>query len=314
MRTENAQCARVCGYTGRTVRRWQKAYLDGCRGLRAPTTIKASRAGIERFVRYLEATGTPLTRVTDGTCEAWIQAMIDEGVAVSSAKLYFGHARTWMLWCRQNGVQIPFQDKVRLPRSNRKERPVLREQTLALYMQAARTIDEPYRTAIQLLPLTGMRVGELVKLRLADITLEGAWVVIRVMGKGGKERSIPVLQAGKPILAEFLRDVRPSLGNSEWLFPNPTGRGPIGVRVMQQRMAKLRKAMGVDQLTPHVLRHTYATILAEGGITTLDLQKLLGHSSPATTSHYYHQQPTSIARKLDQQVSTRWADEGDDDE
>ncbi|WP_215141160.1 tyrosine-type recombinase/integrase [Exiguobacterium qingdaonense] len=140
---------------------------------------------------------------------------------------------------------------------------------------------------IQLLGLTGMRVSELVGLNWSDLDLETG--TIRVIGKGDKERLIPMAGPLHPLLTEF----RNTRGDGA-LFQNEKGRR-IAVRTVQHilkghidRLKPYLPFLSHKQVTPHKLRHTFATRLAMSGVDVLTIQQLLGHESVATTQVYAH--------------------------
>lgn len=138
---------------------------------------------------------------------------------------------------------------------------------------------------IQLLGLTGMRVSELVGLDWSDIDL--ATGVIRVIGKGNKERVIPLASPLEPLLAAHQSSGTGPLFHSE--------KGRISVRTVQHllkshidRLKPYLPFLTHKQVTPHKLRHTFASRLAMSGVDVLTIQQLLGHESVATTQVYAH--------------------------
>lgn len=138
---------------------------------------------------------------------------------------------------------------------------------------------------LELLYSSGLRVSELVKLKLADISLEGGFV--RIMGKGSKERVVPVDRGTLERLKRYLRDFRPKILRrhaSEYLFV--TGRGvPMTRQRFWQTIKAYGKLLGIE-LSPHTVRHSFATHLLEGGADLRSLQKMLGHSDISTTQIY----------------------------
>ena len=138
---------------------------------------------------------------------------------------------------------------------------------------------------LELLYSSGLRVSELVKLKLADISFEGGFV--RIMGKGSKERVVPVNRRTLERVKSYLRDFRPLLLRkriSEYLFV--TGRGaPMTRQRFWQTIKAYGKQLGIE-LSPHTVRHSFATHLLEGGADLRSLQKMLGHSDISTTQIY----------------------------
>jgi integrase/recombinase XerD len=137
----------------------------------------------------------------------------------------------------------------------------------------------------------GLRIGEALTLDIAAI--DSANMLLRITGKGNKQRLVPLPQ---PLLDDLRRLWR-THRNPRWLFPKRDGSGPICRVVLGQTFRSARTAAGVRQpLTPHALRHSYATRLLENGVDTRVVQILLGHANIATTAIYTHlTEPTSVA-------------------
>jgi integrase/recombinase XerD len=144
------------------------------------------------------------------------------------------------------------------------------------------------RAMIELLYATGLRVSELVGLRLAQLRLEGGFLI--AFGKGAKERVVPVGEAAESWLRRYLSTVRPGLavGRDDSVFLNLRGAA-----MTRQGFWKILKAYGraagiVDRLSPHALRHSFATHLLAHGADLRVVQTLLGHADISTTEIYTH--------------------------
>jgi integrase/recombinase XerD len=159
---------------------------------------------------------------------------------------------------------------------------------------AAPTTDEPQglrdRAMLELLYAAGLRVSELCDLKRGEINWDDGWV--RVTGKGGKERMVPVGREALAWTRKYLKEVRPlwerRRGNPEELFLNQQGRKMHRIRVWTLLKGYAAAAGITKHLSPHTLRHCFATHLLEGGAGLRDVQELLGHASLATTQIYTH--------------------------
>lgn len=143
------------------------------------------------------------------------------------------------------------------------------------------------KAMLELLYATGLRVSELVGLSLSQLRLDAGFVV--VMGKGSKERVVPVGESAQSWLERYLREVRPELarGRPAQVFVNSRGSG-----MTRQGFWKLlrayAKSSGLPLISPHVLRHSFATHLLEHGADLRAVQMMLGHSDISTTQIYTH--------------------------
>jgi integrase/recombinase XerD len=143
----------------------------------------------------------------------------------------------------------------------------------------------------------GLRITEAATLEVTAI--DGIIGFIRVIGKGNKERQVPLPQ---PVLAE-LRSLWKTHRDKRWLFPSPRQEGPISRYALWLTFKQAVRAAGITRrITPHSLRHSYATRLLESGVDIRVVQILLGHARIGTTAIYTHlTEPTraSLKRILD---------------
>jgi integrase/recombinase XerD len=146
------------------------------------------------------------------------------------------------------------------------------------------------RALIELLYATGMRVSELVTLRPADVNLEASYLTCT--GKGSKQRIVPIGDEAAVWVRKYLREARPALvgrRTSPRLFVNVRGGGPGLTRVGFWKILKgYAKSAGLRALSPHMLRHSFATHLLERGADLRAIQLMLGHADLSTTQIYTH--------------------------
>jgi site-specific recombinase XerD len=136
----------------------------------------------------------------------------------------------------------------------------------------------------------GLRIGEALSLEVTAV--DRARQVLRIIGKGDKERLVPL---PRPVLEEF-EQVWRTHHNRRWLFPNRRGDAPLDERVLRRSFAAAAAAAGVPPgITPHALRHSYATRLIENGVDIRIVQILLGHARIATTAVYTHLTTPTLA-------------------
>ena len=174
-------------------------------------------------------------------------------------------------------------------------------------MEDAAPADDPVtirnHTMLEVLYGTGIRVGELVGLDCGDVDVHNR--TIRVLGKGSKERVIPLGNAAERAVLHWLDDVRPRIArdDTEALFVGTRGKR-IDPRQVRRVVDAAGKEAGTEHLSPHSLRHSAATHLLEGGADLRVVQEGLGHSSLQTTQIYTHVSAERL-KKVYQQVHPR---------
>ena len=152
------------------------------------------------------------------------------------------------------------------------------------------------RTIVLLMVLGGLRAAEVRSLRLADIDM--GLRRVKVLGKGRRERVVPVDSAFFNELALYLRNERPAGCTTSECFVvlrGPTRGQPLTEAGMRKIFRAHRASSGAERVRPHRLRHTYGTELAAAGIDLLVLRQLMGHASPDTTAGYVHLAPETLA-------------------
>jgi integrase/recombinase XerD len=158
-----------------------------------------------------------------------------------------------------------------------------------------------HKACLSLMYACGLRIGEAAALEVGAI--DGTNLLLRIIGKGDKERFVPL---PRPLLDD-LRKLWLTHKNPRWLFPNRAGTKPVSRYVLAVTLSAAVRAAGISaRATPHSLRHSYATRLIENGVDTAIVQILLGHSKIATTTIYTHlTEPTraSLRRVLDEVMS-----------
>ncbi|MPZ25712.1 MAG: tyrosine-type recombinase/integrase [Micromonosporaceae bacterium] len=250
---------------------------------------------------------------------SWLARLRTAGAARASLARRAAAARTFGTWAHQTG-RLPQDPAAALasPKAHRELPAVLRADQAAAIVtapgdvgrqraergeargqeargQAAGTRAHPAspamlrdRAVLELLYATGIRVSELCGLDRAD--LDRARRVVRVLGKGARERSVPYGVPAEQAVADWLRLGRPSLAtpaSGEALLLGARG-GRLNPTVVRRLVARYARVAGLPATTPHGLRHSAATHLLEGGADLRSVQELLGHSSLGSTQLYTH--------------------------
>ncbi len=238
--------------------------------------------------------GHDLGRLDVQVLRSWLARLRSTGAARSTLARRAAAARTFTAWAHRTGL-LPADPGTQLasPRPHRTLPPVLRQDQALALVERTDPDDGPLglrdRLVLELLYATGIRVGELVGLDVDDVDRHRR--VVRVVGKGDKERSVPFGAPAERSLDAWLRRGRPALagaGSGAALLLGAKGRrvDPRTVRrIVHERLAGLP---GAPDLGPHGLRHSAATHLLEGGADLRAVQEILGHASLSTTQIYTH--------------------------
>jgi integrase/recombinase XerD len=145
------------------------------------------------------------------------------------------------------------------------------------------------KAMLELLYASGMRISELVALNLGDVDTEGGYV--RCFGKGNKERIIPIYEQAAWLVKEYIEETRPQLAHNKEataLFLNPRGER-LTRQGFWQKLKEYAKSANLDtQISPHTIRHSFATHMLSGGADLRAVQELLGHANISTTQVYTH--------------------------
>ncbi len=263
------------------------------RGL-SPRTIDAYLREARRFARFAasEGVGGP-DRVTYRLLRDHVATLAGEGRAASSvARSVYALRGYFRFLLVEGAIETDPSERLEAPRAGRSLPDVLSVPEIEALIGA---VDPESRTAardaamLEMLYGCGLRVSELVGLRGRDLHLEEA--LVRVCGKGGKERFIPVGAHADSAVRRYLRTSRPALdrGRSEGIvFLNARGRPLSRMGVWKILRRHVERAGIVKRVTPHTLRHSFATHLLEGGADLASVQEMLGHADISTTEIYTH--------------------------
>jgi integrase/recombinase XerD len=174
------------------------------------------------------------------------------------------------------------------PRSPKRLPVVLSPDELTRFFAAVGTLK--HRASLMTAYAAGLRVAEVAALRIGDV--DSRRMALRVQqGKGRKDRYVML----SPVLLEVLRAYWKAARPRTWLFPNPSGDGPLTPSAVIKACRRARRASGLEKdVTVHTLRHSFATHLLEAGTDLRAIQVLLGHDGPRTTAVYAHVSPAAV--------------------
>ena len=271
-------------------------YLDSIwieKGL-SRNTIESYGRDLEAISHWLEARGLKLLRVQRSDLLAYLAFRMKAGLTARSTARTLSSVRSFYRYLlRENKVVIDPTLQIDNPKMGRKLPDTLSEQEVELLLEAP-DVETPLglrdRTMLEFLYAAGLRVSELVNLKMTEINLRQG--VLRVTGKGSKERLVPIGEEALRWLDGFVKDSRPSLLKgvtaSDVVFPSNRG-GFMTRQAFWYRIKLHAQTAGIrTHLSPHTLRHAFATHLLNHGADLRVVQLLLGHSDLSTTQIYTH--------------------------
>ena len=274
-------------------------YLSIEKGL-ASNTISAYRLDIEKFFHYLSTNQLSLEQVTQeqlSSYVAWLRGMENTEFKISESSI----ARN-IISIRSYFTYLAKEHKFNNPSLNFKPPKIGKRLPKALTIDQVMSmlnivgsdlISSRDKALVELLYATGARVSELINLNTLDIstvdTEVGTTTTVKLKGKGGKERVVPIGSYAVAAVNDYLVRSRPTLlkvSTQKALFLNQRG-GRLSRQSAWNLVAKAAERAGLsDQVTPHSMRHSFATHLLDGGADIRVVQELLGHSSVTTTQIY----------------------------
>ncbi|MFC6017401.1 tyrosine recombinase XerC [Plantactinospora solaniradicis] len=261
---------------------------------RSAHTVRAYVADVVSLLDHAGRMGCTEPRDLDITVlRSWLAKLRTLGAARASLARRAASARTFSAWAHRTGLlETDVGAPLASPRAHRELPTVLRADQATELVLAPGDDPSPLasrdRVMLELLYATGIRVSELCGLDLGDV--DAARRVVRVLGKGGKERSVPYGLPAQRALDDWLRLGRPT-------FAGPTSGAALllGVRggrlqptVVRRIVGDYARAANLPRTSPHGLRHSAATHLLEGGADLRTVQELLGHATLSSTQIYTH--------------------------
>ena len=260
----------------------------------SPRTHEAYGRDLARFATYAVTKGAPRPAdVGARLLRDYVYHLKDLGLAPASIRRNVSAMRTYFRFLLGEGhlVRDP-SERLESPRRWRSLPEVLSVTEVELLL-ASPSLDEPLafrdRALLELAYGAGLRVSEWIALGVRDVLLEDG--LVRVFGKGSKERLVPIGRSAIGAVAVYLRELRPRLergGGKGVLLLNARGAPLTRMGAWKILRRHVEKAGIVKRVSPHTLRHSFATHLLEGGADLRAVQEMLGHADISTTQIYTH--------------------------
>jgi integrase/recombinase XerD len=278
---------------------WVDAFLEMMAVERAAArnTLTAYGKDLADAAAFLKARGRDLSNASTEDIEAWFAGLGAAGLAPATAARRRSSIRQFYRFVLGEGWRTDDPSRrVEAPRQGRPLPKVLSRDEVERLIAAAAAKDggQGLRLAalVELTYASGMRVSEVMGLPLTALARDPAYLIVK--GKGGKERLAPLNDAARTAVKAWLAVRKDFLPKGDaanpWLFPSRGKAGRLTPRRFSQLLEEAAIAAGIDpaKVSPHVLRHAFATHLLEGGADLRVVQTLLGHADIATTQIYTH--------------------------
>ncbi|MDK2820054.1 MAG: integrase/recombinase XerD [Clostridia bacterium] len=280
-------------------------YLVVERGL-AENTLQSYSTGLEQYIKYLKEAGVnSFNEVSRGLIVAYMVKMQQKGKSPATICQHLAALKSFhQFLLREKLVDNDPTANMESPRQSKKLPQILTVDEVEKLLAQPR-LDTPAglrdKAMLELLYATGLRVSELIKLTVDQVNLEGEF--IRCMGKGSKERIVPMGQVACFYVRTYIEKGRGKLIKEKTepaLFVNQHGRSISRQGCWKIIKAYARAANLKKDITPHTLRHSFATHLLENGADLRSVQELLGHADIGTTQIYTHLTKKKIREVYDQ--------------
>jgi integrase/recombinase XerD len=268
-------------------------YLQFERGL-SPRTLDAYGRDLQRLVDYSGRLGVDnVAKITPAQLREFVYDLKDQGLQATSIRRTLSALRTYFgfLVAESHVIADP-TEQVEMPKTWRRLPGVLSRDDVERILEAPEIGDRLYwrdKALLEFAYASGVRVSELASLKVRDVDLvEG---VATVFGKGSKERMVPIGRSAQRALDIYIRESRPVLIKTQGqgvVFVNAQGRPLTRMGIWKILRKHVKRAGVKKRVTPHTLRHCFATHLLEGGADLAAVQEMLGHADISTTQIYTH--------------------------
>jgi len=261
-------------------------------------TLQSYKRDIMQYYDYVESNRINYTKVTENNIRAYLEYLNNVGKKTSTISRNLASIRSfYQFLLRTRKVKIDPTEGIQSPKIEKKAPSVLTAKEIELLLEQPKDIDlkgTRDKAMLEFAYATGMRVTEIISLNIDDVNVNEGYVICK---NGSKQRSIPLGAISIKALKEYIEEARPILikdENEQSLFVNINGK-----RLTRQGFWKIVKyykeqAHITKDITPHVLRHSFATHLLQNGADLKAIQTMLGHSDISSTQVYMQFQDENL--------------------
>lgn len=278
------------------------------RSIRAERTSTQYRDCARDFLTFVGRSGWNAHALPKYALDRYVE-QLSARYEPRSVRVHVCATNKFLHYLRRRGIRVEVDRNYDLPRPQSRLPDAMNAQQLAVYFEEMAKLADPFRTATTLLPLTGLRIHELVTRELGDIGAvrmrfgdrDDVATTLRVKGKGSRPRVLVLLPQGRQAFLAYLNWRRQIPG--QWLFPSTAHWGHhVSDRWVREQVSSVGERLGV-RITPHTMRRTYITALWRYGVDVSVIAKMTGHSVSTLMRHYLAPTAEDLARFVHQKVS-----------
>ncbi len=289
-----------------------KSWLSNLKSLNNLTnnTLSAYEADVIKFISFIESLLSEsngkhtFIKLTNSDMRSWLSAEKKKGVSPRSLARKLSSIKSFFRWFSEiEGFDASIILTTKAPKFQKKlPRPLSKQSSTEIIQVVGHLADEKWVSArdiaiITLLYGCGLRISEVLSLKLSDTPIPDS---IIILGKGRKERVVPVLQIARESVKNYLKLLPFEIKSTDTIFRGVRG-GVLNPRIVTRFVEKARLQMGLPETTtPHAMRHSFATHLLEAGGDLRTIQELLGHTSLSTTQTYTAVNTAQLMKVYDQ--------------
>ena len=255
-------------------------------------TLQSYNRDITQFEKYVEENQIEYTKVEEKQVKEYLEYLQEIGKKTSTVSRNLASIRSWYQYLlRTKKVLVEPTNGIQAPKIEKRVPSILTAKEVELLLDQPQDVDLKGirdKAMLELMYASGLRVSELLNLEKRNVNLNKG--IITIFGKGAKERKVPMGDFALEYVVKYLNEVRDLFHgrDSKYLFLNRQGK-PLSRVYFFKQIRKYAESVGIEtQISPHTLRHCFATHMLEGGAELRAVQEMLGHTNIATTQIYTH--------------------------
>ena len=269
----------------------------------SPRTIESYRRDLKDLEGFLKARNVPMIKAAREDLEKYLHQLAAAGMAQKTQARRLSAMREFYRFLfSENGIRQNPTDYLISPKIGKSLPKYLSEDEVGRLLKQAENEEKRIYTLLEVLYASGVRVSELVGLPVTAADMDNE--TLRIMGKGSKERIVPLNQRAVDALQKWmtLREMRLPVGRvNKWLFPSAAKAGHLTRDGFYKHLKQIAKNAGIqpEKVSPHVFRHSFASHLIAHDADLRSVQKMLGHADIATTEIYTHVLPDRLKKMVE---------------